>query len=211
LEFSIPNGATVYLNGVARGTAPLSGRIRIVSGKTHELTIKKEGEILLSRNVKLGSKEILSVKTDAPKKQEEAIVEKTNTETTPVVSTADNSNINQKNTPLKTAGITLLSSGLAMGIAGGITGGIALSKSNKIDEVCPDNFCTTQDDFNLKDESKNLGIATNILISVGVAVTVTGIIFMIINNKKSDESTAKKITTDKPGVSFNGLTLKGHF
>ena len=65
MEVNAPHGAVLIVNGEERGHAPLPGRIRLMAGVKHTVVIKKDDDVLLKRDVRVGGGESIVIEAEA--------------------------------------------------------------------------------------------------------------------------------------------------
>jgi hypothetical protein len=175
LEFDAPDGSLIYVDGVERGTTPLPGRIRVSAGVDHEVKIVLGAEVLVKRVLRVGGNETLVVSTapDPPPP--------------PPPGSPTSGEAGDDGDPVKTWGWITTSLGAALLITGGITGGVALSKNNDIESNCPGGDCEPpfHDDVDTRDA---LATTTNVLLSVGAAAAVAGILMLTVPGGEEDPS-----------------------
>jgi len=175
LEIACPEGAAVSIDGIERGTCPLSGSLLVVAGVDHRVEAVQDGETLLSRTVKVsgGQSKSLDVEEEEP---EEPVAGQPDPPEIQV-STGDDS--------LKTAGWVTTGIGAALLVAGGATGGMALSaNSDLVDECSGDAQCTESARGDDVDRRDNLALATDIMIGVGAAAAIVGVVMVIVGKKR---------------------------
>jgi hypothetical protein len=173
IEVAAPAGALVIVDGVERGKAPLSGRIRVAAGVDHAVRIELDGTVLLERQVRVGGGEELLVDgRPAPAPEPSAVA------TAPAPAPADDGTA-ERDRKLRIAGWAAVGVGGAAIIAGAVTGSLALSANGKVKDACPGNDCPASqgDDVDRRDA---LAAGTDVLLFVGGAVAVTGAVLLIV-------------------------------
>jgi hypothetical protein len=65
IDIEAPAGSVVLVDGEERGRTPLSGRLRLAAGVEHLVVIMRGDDLLLSRKVRIGSGEVMSLVTKA--------------------------------------------------------------------------------------------------------------------------------------------------
>ena len=104
--------------------------------------------------------------------------------------------------------------GAAVAAAGAITGGVALDKSNELNDNCPDkNQICPEEHQDLKDSADSLAIATNVLLPVGGALAVAGVVLVILGRDRGEDSSGVASIGFAPFASAEqaGLTVRGRF
>ena len=111
-----------------------------------------------------------------------------------------------KNKPVKTSTIiqgVLIGTGTLLFASGGLTAIAAYKKYNSYESLCaPD---CSQDKA---DKVKSMSIAADIMMGTGIAALTAGIVWLVVDKKKSGKKTGEKIADRNGGVSlspfFNG-------
>ncbi|MBN2531105.1 MAG: hypothetical protein JXR76_32265 [Deltaproteobacteria bacterium] len=219
LALKAPAGATILINDTTRGTTPLPGYVRLASGREHHLVVKQGEEVLLDRRVRIGSEETLEVivngnpdaavasnnpedkNTDTPASETDTTAEKA--DHLPKMQTSSSH-------PLKVTGWSLIGAGGALLIAGSITGGITMAKSSKLQEDCPNKVCDDPDAKDRHSTTKNLAIATDILLVAGGVTAATGLVLLLVDRKRQRNERAARVTPFA-NASAAGFLLQGQF
>ena len=116
----------------------------------------------------------------------------------------------EEGSPLVTAGWVTFGAGAALLIGGAVTGGMVLSIDGDLKDRCEDGVCLESERGDV-DKMDSLALATDILIGVGTAAAATGIVLLIVGNKKekAEEPEVSVVPLIGPGVS--GIGLEGRF
>jgi hypothetical protein len=206
LEFSVPDSHLVMVDELYRGIAPLPGALPVAAGTVHRVRILRDDNFeVLSKEVVVNGQQStlisLSPSTDAhsePKIHENAKsytgapVEPAATPArpaspVPVVDIKDMKSEAPKPSPTVPVGIAVASTGVAILIAAIGTGVAAKSIDNRLTNDCPEGECSSAywDD---NGKMQNLQASTNILIGIGSAFALSGVILVSVgkirNNKK---------------------------
>lgn len=191
IEIKAPKGATITIDGVARGTAPLAGLIPVSGSIVHIVEVTTEdGVALQAQKVSLVSgkqTEIVfeeeKVPPAGPPEKAAPVPEESSTSKSSEKPLDDK---RSKPSPLAAAGWTTLGVGAATLIAGGVTGGLTLSAANEVNEKCPSGGCYSSE-YDLMNKRDNLALATNVLLAVGGTAAAAGIVMVVVHavrNKK---------------------------
>jgi hypothetical protein len=177
LEIEAPDGAEVHVDGKPRGTTPLPGRIRVSAGVDHEVVLILGDDILLSKVVRVGGGESQLV-TTTPEAPTVAPVPGI----PPPAGKQDDGP-----SPVATTGWVVAGVGAAVLVAGGVTGGVALSKNKDIEDNCPGGDCEPayHDDVDSRDA---LATTSTVLIGVGAAAVVAGVLMLTVFDSDEDPS-----------------------
>ena len=209
VELAAPDGTEVHVDGMLRGTAPLHAALQVGVGKKEVILILNGEEILKDEFIfRGGSPTRIAVEnsTDAANVNADA------GDTTAIED--DDATIETTRptpwTPLRITGWSLAGTGAAVLIGGVITGSLSLSKKNSLDEDCKNNVCSNPDDKNKIDSAKKLGNVSTALYIAGGALAATGVVLLVLNKKKGQESVALQVS---PVVSrsLQGVFLQGEF
>jgi hypothetical protein len=198
LDVSAPSGAVVFVDGVERGRAPLSGVLKVAAGVDHEVRIEREGEVILTQSVKVSGGDTISVRT-AP------------TPGGPAAPPSGAAEVDAGHTGLWPAGWVCLGLGVGLGAVGVGMAGKAKALDDDLQEVCAGGECPPQyhDDVDRQERQSKTAVA---LLVSGSAVAVTGAVFLIVDavkTKKRREAQAAVVPTVGPG--FAGLAIEGRF
>lgn len=199
LTIRAPNGASVVIDGVNRGTAPLPGRVRVSAGMIHHIVVRRDDVIFLDRSIRLGSGEVseLDASSAAPS-------EVSNTsDASASNNTESTSALTQQKSPLRPAGFALLGVGAGTLIAGIVTGALTLSKAGDLESACPDNNCSDNEQ-GTHDAAEKLAVSTNVLLPVGGVLAVTGAVLLIVGSKRKKTEAPVAIFPGPFGVSIKG-------
>ncbi len=197
LEIRTPNGAVVTVDNVERGRTPLSGHVLVAAGVEHWVLVKRLDETIVDRMVRVSGGQTLVVEVDE------------NMEPTASEQSPEPAHETEEARPLKTAGWVTVGVGGAMLIGGVITGGMALSLDKDLEKDCADGGCPP-DLKGERDKLDTLGVATDVLIVIGSAATIAGIVMLVVDSKREegDKDTALLPTV---GPGFAGFSFERRF
>ncbi len=216
-----PDGARVYLDGVELGTTPLYMEFPVAVGVPHVITAVLSGKELPSETVQVTGGKTANVEikhTTAGATPASATA--SSDETEPVAeppepaeaSTTPGEEVDEaagKKSKLRVWGWTSAGVGAALLIGGSVTGGVALSKNGEIDENCPSGNCPPEYEDTLKSRD-TLATTTNILLGVGGAAMVTGVVLLIVS--RGDEEAEPPLTVGLgAGDTARGVTVGRRF
>jgi hypothetical protein len=172
IEVAAPEGALVVVDGVERGRAPLSGRIRLAAGVDHAVRIELDGKALLERDVRVGGEEnlVLDANPSAPAPVAAA------------TQVADDGKA-ERDRKIRAGGWVGVGVGAAALVGGAITGGLALKTDKTIQSGCPGGVCP-QSQYDNLDRRDTLAITTNVLLVAGAAIAATGAVLLIVFRDK---------------------------
>ena len=235
----LPMGASVTIDGLERGKSPLPGPLAVAAGVDHDVRIVKDEEVNYERALRVHSGQtlIVSLKGDAPEESESASMttsgaanaaEETSEqrpetdagpaasdtgESRPVPSISERPSTNisvlkyPTRQPIKAVGWVFFSIGASALITGAATGIMAWSKKKELDPDCvggcPDEL---SDD---KKTMENLGLATDVLLSVGGGVMATGLVMLIVGRIREKRSGIAVVPSLGNGMA--GLLTTGTF
>jgi len=211
IEIKAPEGAVIFVDDFERGTAPLSGAIKVATSVDHAIRAEMDGEVLMTRTIRVSGGDTVVVELGLQKPD-------VGPAPAPVrpgyAGGGAPAPAPSEGSPLKTWGWVTLGAGAAVAIAGGVVGGVALSLDKKLQDDCPNNVCapSQRDDIDKRD---NLGVASTVLIAAGAAVAATGAVLLIVGYKKGETNdepgTAEVSLVPSAGPGFAGAVLSGRF
>jgi hypothetical protein len=198
-----PEGATVFVDGVERGEAPLLGKIPVAAGIKHTAWVVMNGSKLQQKAFKVTGGDTVTVDLAAKVDKDSAPVE-------PAPEPIDPGESDEESSGMVTAGWVAVGVGGALLIGGAITGGMALNLDSDLDHDCPDESCFGERQSDI-DKLNTLSLTTDILMGVGAAVAVTGIVLLIVGHKKkgANEEPVALAPAFAPG--FTGAVIQGRF
>ncbi len=211
VEVNAPDGAAVVVDGVERDKAPLPGPLMVAAGVTHQILVKLGDEVLLDRSIKVSSSKTVTVEVEAGPQpavaagEEEEKADEAEPETAPVADEPET-----KKNKLRMWGWITTGLGAAVLAGSAVTGGMALAKSKDLDGNCDDAGCP-EDYWDSNDTMNTLGTTTDVLIGVGSAVTVAGVVMLIVSatSDEGDEGDVALIPVGAPG--FVGASAEWRF
>ncbi len=195
-EIHAPDGATVFVDGVVRGEAPVLGKLPVAAGVTHTVWAVMDGSKLPQKVFKVTGGDTVTVDLDVK-------VEK---EPEPI----DPEESDDGSSGMITIGWVAVGVGGALLIGGAITGGMALNLDSDLDNDCENEHCLDGRQSDI-DKLNTLSLTTDILMGVGAAAAVTGIVLLIVGHKKkgADEEPVALVPAFAPG--FAGAVIQGRF
>jgi hypothetical protein len=194
-----PEGAVVTVDDVERGRAPLPGPITIDAGVEHRVLAMKDNVAVLNRIVRVSGGQTLVVDAEAGAPAVTAEIEPA-PEVEAEADAEDEADAARPGTRA-VLGWTAVGVGAAVAIAGAVTGGLALSKNADIKDACSGGDCPP-DWHDEVDRRDRLALATDVLLPVGAAVAVVGVLFLtVFKGEVKSEFTASR----------DGVMLGGRF
>jgi hypothetical protein len=194
IDLDAPDGAVILVDGVERGTAPLPGRLRLSASVEHVIEVVSGGEQLLERTVMVGGGETIAIRVGdeggapapTPAADDEPAAESSN---------------------LKTWGWVTLGLGAAIAAGGGITGGLALKTNGELGDRCSGNVCTPDDQDDI-DKRDALAMTSNVLIGVGAAAVVAGVLMLVLGGDEETEGQVALRPVMAPGLAGAAAELR---
>jgi hypothetical protein len=166
-------GATVTVDGVERGRAPLPGPITVEAGVEHRVLAVGGGAVLVDRIVRVSGGQTLVVEAGAegPPAAVEGQLEPE--------SATDEPGDDRPSSDRTVWGWSVTGVGAALLVAGAVTGSLALSLNSEIGDNCPDGGCPPawHDDVDRRD---SLALSTNVLLGTGAAAAVVGVLLLTV-------------------------------
>ncbi len=204
LKVTAPEGATVTVDGVERGVAPLARELPVAAAVIHAVRATRGGEVIAEERVQVGGGRTAAVELLPSAPTEPPAPEPSTPSTSPTPST-DPAPEPPVSSPLRTGGWVALGVGGALLVAGGVTGGLALEAKGDVEDTCP-NGCYS-DDYDLVDKRDNLALTTDILIGVGAAAAAAGIAMLVVDATGGEDEGTEISLAPGPG----GILVRGRF
>ncbi|HJL20016.1 MAG TPA: tetratricopeptide repeat protein [Sandaracinaceae bacterium LLY-WYZ-13_1] len=175
-----PEGAAVFIDGEDRGRLPHPDPFRVGPG-SHRIVVRADGY-----------EDFVSVVAVSAGQQAEVPVEMRE-------GASGGASTSGGGGGISTIGIAIAAGGGAVMVAGAITGGLALSAAGD----------APSSDGSQADEARTLALVTDILIPVGAAVAVTGVILMFVLGEDGGGDSAS--VTPVVGPDSAGVAATGRF
>ena len=211
-----PPGAVIYVDDVARGTAPLPGKVMIVASVMHELKVVFEGQELERRKIKVNGRQSIAVAVNAKRTgqgEDTPVAEQTHPveEVTVTSITHEPKAVKptKRQKQLRPISIALMATGGASLAASLVTGGIAFKRHKDLKKPCSDGGCLS-DDYEKNDSIDALAKASNVLLISGVVVAAAGTALFFIDRK---QRRTERLNAFTPAVGPNtaGVLVTGRF
>jgi len=202
-----PFGATIRVDGREAGKAPL-GKPLVLGPGDHEVEASLDGYAAEKRTVRVESRGDAAVsfelqKVQAPSPEDDADSAAPEP-VEPLPPPAEEPAAGHGS--LWTGGWIAASLGAAVMIAGGVTGGIALAKGNELETDYPDGV--PGDKKSEVDGMDRLAVATDVLLCVGGAAVVAGVVMLVVDGRSKRRDVA---FVPDAGPGFAGASLAGRF
>ncbi|MBN2341891.1 MAG: tetratricopeptide repeat protein [Deltaproteobacteria bacterium] len=211
LEIEGPSGGEVWVDNEQRGTLPMAGPVAISAGVNHEVKIILDEKELYLREIRMVGGQSKNIQVDRFEPTDAGADDTSSDEVDSAEDTAAPSpalNTDHDGASgLKVGGLVTASVGMALVIGGGVVGGLALSKANQLEKDYPDGVPTPK--HSEYDSAYTMANVSNVLIGVGAATAVTGIILLIVNKRKNQ--TEQVTVAPAVGPHTGGISLKGSF
>lgn len=217
VEITAPDGAQVFVDGVARGAAPLLGKLPVSASVEHRAWVVVDGERSPERAFKVMGSDSISITLGAAAEGPAA----------PAVGVVAGSDVAADEgarppeqepaadggpSGLRTGGWVMVGVGGAMLIAGAVTGALALNLDDELYNDCTDGHCPADraDDI---DRLGALSAVTDVMLFAGGAFAATGAVLLIVDAARGKESAGDDAVGVAPafGPGFGGATLRGRF
>jgi hypothetical protein len=226
VHINAPSGATVSIDGLTYGVAPINREIPVAATVQHVVKATQNDAVLYEQTVEVnGGRTVnLDLTASTPTVTASSSPAETAAQTEPVAenppptnSSAPKNAATQKPksrmSKLKLAGIITASAGAALLIGGAVTGGMALSKNGDLEDNCKGGSCPSGYDLNTQDQRDTLALATDILIPTGAAAAAAGVVLVIVDVMKNKKEREKPTVWIRPVISPNnaGLAFEGRF
>lgn len=204
IEVRAPEGALVVVDGVERGLTPMPGRVRVAVAVDHDILVELEGERLLEKEIRVGGGEIMVVEVSAEEETGEPTVD------TAEAQESDETPVEDEASGIKTLGWVTVGLGGALLIGGAVTGGMALNLNSELGDECTGGNCLPDrhDDLDKRDI---LAMTTNILLGVGAAAAVAGVLMLTVFAGGETDEGSNVALVPAAGRSAVGATLDWRF
>ena len=210
VEIDAKDGMVIYVDGIKRGSFPITRRIPVAGSVVHEIKatddeqeIRKEVRVSGGDTIKVAMKP--DVAADAPEETTPTDDEDTEPAVEPTpLSEAVSPYDELKKKRLLIIGIVLAGTGGAALVAGSICGGLVLSKEAELEKECRGEVCTSEQQ-DLLDSRDSLVLSSTVLWITGGIVAATGAALILVSKLKREKQTAFLVPT------IGGLSLAGRF
>jgi len=203
-EIHAPEGATVFVDGVERGVAPLLGKLPVAAGIKHTAWVVIDGSKLPQKAFKVTGGDTVKVDLEARVGKGSEPVDPDPEPITPGESDEGSSG-------MVTAGWVAVGVGGALLIGGAITGGMALNLDSDLHNDCDEGGHCLDDRQPDIDKLNTLSLTTDILMGVGAAAAVTGVVLLIVGHKKKGENEEPVALAPAFAPGFAGAVIQGRF
>jgi len=197
LELTVaPAGAIIVVDGREMGRAPLAGDLVLGPGE-HLIEVTLEGHAPVRRAVRLEPRTRVAVllELEETAAEEPESLDPTVEQPGPVGRGG-----------FWTGGWVVAGIGAGFLVAGGITGAAALSTGKDLESDFPDGVPRAEK--NRVDRMDRLALSTNILLGVGGAAVVAGVVMLLLDDGPAERDVA---LLPAAGPSFAGATIRGRF
>ncbi len=198
---SLSEGAVVQIDGVNRGTLPLSAPIVVDMGK-HEVRILDGTEELYREVIKIAGGQVMELDVRSGIESERA----------PVAGEPIGDEAKQEEKPRRVWTWISLGIGGAALASGGIVGGVSVKKRADLSDECVDGSCPPEFNDEIQ-EGQRLSVAADVLYTVGAVGLAAGVTLFFLepriydNNDKSHEVVLLPTATGRSA----GFVLTGRF
>lgn len=213
VEVTAPAGASVSIDDRPRGKTPLPGRLKLAAGVKHTVRIELGGEVLLERTVLVSSGETIEVEAAEPEVSDAPDPSGEESDVSDLPDESDGSDLSSDgsdSSSIHNWGWVTLGLGGALLVGGGITGGMALSLDDELSEPCGDGGCPPSKHGDLE-KRDTLAMTTNVLLGVGGAAVVAGVLMLTVFDGGEDEAAVDVSLAPSSGPGFAGATVVGRF
>ncbi len=233
VRVTAPEGAVIFIDDVQRGVAPMVASMKVAAGRDQHVVVKLGEEVLLDQTIRVWAEEEIALVAgqkqeeppseevpppEAPVEKEPAPVEveeekpamveipaKDDDGGIPVVQT-----IEQKH-PLRITGAVLLTVGAVGLAAGAATGVVTIIKAKQLEENCPGQVCTTEEDETDLKVARAMAKVTTIALPVGGGLALTGLVLMIVGRRLERKGMSSFNVLPVVGPGFSGISLERSF
>ena len=197
---------SVFVDGIHRGDTPLAGPLALTAGVEHIVTIRRRDETILERTVRIpgGQTTTLPLEDDAP-----AAAETAASDAGDGGGNAPSADAGKRYRAMTVAGWSLLGVGAGALIGAAVTGALAVSKDNELAPQCEGGCPPELEEDKLAVD--HLALATDVLLGVGAAMAVTGVVLVAVGVVKKKESVKDVALRPVVGQGTVGFTMTGEF
>lgn len=213
VEIRAPKGAMIHMDDVARGTAPIVGKIPVAASVPHIVVVSPDGIASETQTVMVtgGQKAVVDFMPEveiAVPVEKKLRAEENARQKTPILVSPAPSSLSS----VGKWGILSLSIGGGFLIAGGITGIVTASKFDTLEKRCPQNQCDGESDKAISEQVDTLSLTTDIFLSVSAAFVLTGIILTVVDKKRRSSESVNRTKTDLWVLpTTGGVMMQGMF
>jgi len=196
LEIEAPDGSEVYVDGVHRGTTPMTRPVMVVGGKDHDLKVILENQTILDQTVSVWGQRKKKITT-----KEEA---ESQPEPEPVKEEEAEEKIEEEPERLWTWVSFGIGGAAAIGAA--VTGGLVLSGKSDITSECEDKVCP-EDRKDDADSVETMALVTDVLIGVAALGVAAGTVLYFFEPEwmgESDVQVGPSVSDGQAGVLIQG-------
>jgi hypothetical protein len=205
LKVTAPDGAEVIIDSEPRGTAPLPGKIKVAAGVNHRLEVVLGDEMLLDRELRISSGDVEVVEVKRVDEELAGEVTAGGEPEEPAEETDESS-------ATKITGWVLIGVGSALAVGGSITGVGALKLDKDITGECSeDDGCLDVDRSDDVERRDALALTTDVLIGVGAAAFVTGILLLTVFDGDEEPDSADVAVVPVVGHDLAGAAMEWRF
>ena len=189
-------GALIFVDGSKQGATPLTEAIVVDAGE-HEVVAKAGGDMIHRQMVAVadGEEAVVQIKAGA------SHIEPADGE--------DGDELTDDGGPERVWTWVALGVGGAALIAGGAIGGAVMGKASDLEKQCPDNQCP-ESRWDELDSAEAMAMTSNVLIGVGAAAVVAGVVLFFVEPGGDEEEAAVSLSPTV-GPQGAGLSLGGRF
>ncbi|HUT78468.1 MAG TPA: tetratricopeptide repeat protein [Polyangia bacterium] len=208
VSISAPDGAVVFVEGVERGVAPLSGKLPVSAGIEHVAWVVLDGMKGPERKFKIMGSDSIDLALAGAGQGASATEAGTTAE--PAEPGPAEFPERSPSSGLWIGGWVMVGAGAAMLITGGITGGMALNLDEDLYGSCPEEHCPATSDYQDKiDRLDRLSVVTDVMLFAGGAIAATGAVLLILDATRDEEPAVS--LAPALGPDFAGAALRGRF
>lgn len=196
------DGVGVFVDGKRQGETPMAGPVFVDLGD-HEVVLRRGAKEVYSEVVRVGGGERVTVKV-ADGAQEVA-GERVGSDSTQAPEAGES--VEPENKRIWTW--VAIGIGAAAAVGAGITGGVLASKSDSLEDNCPENQCPESEWGNL-DSARTLAIATDVLVGVAAVGVAAGIVLFFVESRLGEDENVVAVTPS-PVSKGAVLSFSGRF
>jgi len=214
VKITAPRGARIAIDGIDRGEAPFASELPLSIGVEHTVVMADgDREQTETIAVRAGATTEVRFEKADPDGPVTAGEDAGGTPSTPVsapVSPVAPVNPTGGSSPVRIGGWVLVGVAGALLVSGGITGGVALSMDRDLADRCDGVDCSGGD-WSDAQKMRSLGVATDVMLGVGGALAIVGVVMVVAGAKRERNTTDRVRIRPASTMGGAGAWLTGEF
>ena len=200
LEIEAPDGSAVYVDGVHRGTTPMTRPVMVVGGKDHELKVILDSETILEQTVSVWGQKKKKITAEKKAEAQPAVAQPEPEQE------AEEPEESTEEEPERLWTWVSFGIGGAAAIGAAVTGGLVLSGKSDITSECEDKVCP-EDRKGDADSIETMALVTDVLIGVAALGVAAGTVLYFFEPEwmgESDVQVGPSVSDGQAGILIQG-------